>query len=230
MNAYLSEMSDIIEAHGGFVEKYIGDAIVAVFGAPVEDPHHALSAVKAALDCKARLAEMNSSPSGVFKGRRLRQRIGLNSGPALIGNIGSRKRFNYTAMGDTVNIASRLEGANKVYGTEIIASQGTRDAAGSAIFWRELDAIRVAGIAKPIVVFEPLAATGSETTQQKSTVEKYTAGLRLWRAGDFAGSAQVVLALAGEDPPSSKLHERARKLAAQPPGDRWEPVNNLESK
>ncbi len=230
MNVYLSEMSDIIEAHGGFVEKYIGDAIVAVFGAPVEDPHHALSAVKAALACKARLGEMNSSPSGVFKGRRLRQRIGLNSGPALIGNIGSRKRFNYTAMGDTVNIASRLEGANKVYGTEIIASQTTRDAAGSAIFWRELDAIRVAGIAKPIVVFEPLAATGSETTQQKSTVEKYTAGLRLWRAGDFAGSAQVVLALAGEDPPSSKLHERACKLAAQPPGDRWEPVNNLESK
>jgi class 3 adenylate cyclase len=230
MNAYLSAMTEIIEGHGGFIDKYIGDAIVAVFGAPVDRPDHALSAVRAALACKARLAEMNRSGLAVFKGSSLGQRIGLNSGPVLIGNIGSRQRFNYTAMGDTVNIASRLEGANKAYGTEIIASRYTRDQAGSAIFWRELDLIRVVGIARPVEIFEPLAERGAETELQKRAADNYKEGLRLWRARNFAGSAAAFLANAGVDPPSSSFGARASQLTANPPGDDWEPVNNLDAK
>ena len=124
MNEYLSAMTDIIEAHGGFVDKYIGDAIVAVFGAPLDDPDHAANAVRAALRCAATAARARSR-RGRIPGPRLRQRIGLNTGEALVGNIGSRRRFNYTVMGDMVNLASRLEGANKFFGTTIMASETT---------------------------------------------------------------------------------------------------------
>jgi adenylate cyclase len=121
MNEYLSEMTDIIEAHNGYVDKYIGDSIVAVFGAPADDPDHAANAARAALDCCARLADLNGT-SAAFRDCRLSQRIGVNSGEALVGNFGSRRRFNYSVMSDAVNVASRLEGANKFYGTTIIAS------------------------------------------------------------------------------------------------------------
>ena len=129
MNSYLTAMTDIIEGAGGYVDKYIGDAIVAIFGAPVEDSAHAAHAVAAALACQAKLAAMNAGEPA-FAGHRLAMRIGLNTGEALVGNIGSRRRFNYTAMGDTVNLASRLEGANKFYGTAILASEAVRQAAG----------------------------------------------------------------------------------------------------
>jgi adenylate cyclase/guanylate cyclase len=114
MNEYLSEMTDIIESHGGYVDKYVGDSIVAVFGAPADDPDHAANAANAALDCCARLAELNVS-SAAFRECRLSQRIGINSGEALVGNFGSRRRFNYSVMSDAVNLASRLEGANKFW-------------------------------------------------------------------------------------------------------------------
>jgi len=124
MNAYLSAMTDVIERHGGYVDKYIGDSVVAVFGAPADDPDHAANAARAALDCCAQLTELNAS-SPLFQGYRLAQRIGINSGEALVGNFGSRRRFNYSVMSDAVNLASRLEGANKFYGTTVIASETT---------------------------------------------------------------------------------------------------------
>src|SRR5581483_2912918 len=138
MNRYLSAMTDIIEEQGGFVDKYIGDAIVAVFGAPADDPNHAVNAVRAALRCQAKLAELNQQPD-TFAGHSLGQRIGLNSGEALVGNMGSRRRFNYTVMGDVVNLASRLEGANKYFASSIMASETTVALTGTAFTWRELD-------------------------------------------------------------------------------------------
>ena len=124
MNEYLSEMTDIIEGHGGYVDKYIGDSIVAVFGAPADDDDHAGNALRAALDCCTRLEELNRS-AAAFGGSKVAQRIGINSGDALVGNFGSRRRFNYSVMSDAVNLASRLEGANKFYGTTVIASETT---------------------------------------------------------------------------------------------------------
>src|SRR4029078_12311780 len=118
MKEYLSAMTDVIEAHGGFVDKYIGDAIVAVFGAPLDDPEHGTHAVQAALQCAARLPELDRVKAA-FSGHTLRQRIGLNSGEALVGNIGSHRRFNYTVMGDMVNLASRLLGGDKKFSTPI---------------------------------------------------------------------------------------------------------------
>jgi adenylate cyclase len=229
MNTYLSEMTDIIEAEGGYVDKYIGDAIVAVFGAPADDPGHARSAVRAALACRERLAALNRSEPG-FQQRALHHRIGLNSGPALVGNIGSRRRFNYTVMGDAVNLASRLEGANKYFATDILASDTTVALAGAACAWREIDAIRVKGRAQAVRVFEPLAEAGHETAGQQADAAAYAAGLAAWRARDFGAAAAAFGRCAAADAPAALFAQRALELVAHPPGTDWEPVNTLEGK
>jgi adenylate cyclase len=164
LNTYFSTMTGIIEAHGGFVDKYIGDAIVAVFGAPVDDHRHAEQAMRAALEMRAALQDDPQRFS--IAGRMLNTRIGLNSGRVLIGNIGSPRRFNYTAMGDAVNLASRLEGANKAYGTSILVSEDTMAAAGGAIVARRVDIVRVVGRAQPVRLFEPLAPREAASAEQ----------------------------------------------------------------
>lgn len=164
LNTYFSTMTDIIEAHGGFVDKYIGDAIVAVFGAPVDEPRHAEQAMRAALQMRdALLAEPDRFS---LAGLPLKTRIGLNTGRVLIGNIGSPRRFNYTAMGDAVNLASRLEGANKAYGTSILVSEDTMRAAGDTIVARRVDIVRVVGRAQPVRLYEPLAPRETATAGQ----------------------------------------------------------------
>ena len=229
MNEYLSAMTDIIEQHGGFVDKYIGDAIVAVFGAPLDDADHAANAVRAALACRAQLEALNQSATG-FQGYKLGQRIGLNSGEALVGNIGSHRRFNYTVMGDMVNLASRLEGANKYFATSIMASQETVNRAGPGFAWRELDSIQVKGRAQPINIYEPLAAAGQETPQQKLNAAAYAEGLGLWRTRNFAAAASSFDLVAMMDPPSALFLKRAQDYALHPPGPDWQPVNELEGK
>lgn len=229
MNEYLSAMTDIIEGHGGYVDKYIGDSIVAMFGAPADDPAHARNAVRAALKCHEKLAELNAN-SAAFAGRGLSHRIGLNSGEAVVGNIGSHRRFNYTVMSDTVNVASRLEGANKFYGTAIMASEATMAQTGDSYAWRELDAIRVMGRGEAIKVFEPLAETGAESAEQAKVATTYAEGLAYWRARDFAKAADAFGGVAKIDPASALFAKRAKALSANPPPREWTPVNTLEGK
>nr|WP_245266347.1 adenylate/guanylate cyclase domain-containing protein [Bradyrhizobium sp. WSM1743] len=229
MNEYLSAMTDIIEGHGGYVDKYIGDSIVAMFGAPADDPAHARNAVRAALKCHEKLAELNAN-NPAFAGHGLSHRIGLNSGEAVVGNIGSRRRFNYTVMSDTVNVASRLEGANKYYGTAIMASEATVAQTGDTFAWRELDAIRVMGRGEAIRVFEPLAETGAETAAQAKVAAAYAEGLTCWRAREFAKAADAFGKTAESDPAAALFTKRARTLAANPPPSDWTPVNILEGK
>jgi adenylate cyclase len=229
MNEYLSGMAEIIEEHGGFIDKYIGDAIVAVFGAPLDDPDHARNAVLAALDCQACLEELNQR-AGSLMGHRLAQRIGLNTGEALVGNIGSRRRFNYTVMGDVVNLASRLEGANKFFGTDILVSEATVALTGSTFAWREIDAIGVKGRSSAVHVYEPLAESGRETLEQSERAAAYAAGLERWRSADFSSAAINFARFADCDPPSARFLERARNFSAHPPGPDWKPVNRLTEK
>ena len=229
MNEYLSAMTDIIEGHGGYVDKYIGDSIVAMFGAPADDPAHARNAVHAALKCHEKLAELNAS-NPAFAGHGLSHRIGLNSGEAVVGNIGSRRRFNYTVMSDTVNVASRLEGANKYYGTAIMASETTMAQTGDTFTWRELDAIRVLGRGEAIKVFEPLADKGAESAEQTKVATAYAEGLACWRASEFAKAAEAFDGVAKIDPASALFAKRAKALAANPPSSEWTPVNTLEGK
>ena len=229
MNDYLSAMTDIIEGHGGYVDKYIGDSIVAMFGAPADDPDHAQHAVAAALQCRDRLKELNDSHPA-FRGRGLAHRIGLNSGEAVVGNIGSHRRFNYTVMSDTVNLASRLEGANKYFGTVIMASEATVTQSRDAYTWRELDMVRVQGRDEPIRVYEPLAEKNKETQEQGSRAATYARGLECLRMRDFGKAAELFESAAGDDPPCRYFAKRARALAAAPPPADWTPVNTLEGK
>ncbi|UWU91418.1 adenylate/guanylate cyclase domain-containing protein [Bradyrhizobium sp. CB1015] len=229
MNEYLSAMTDIIESHGGYVDKYIGDSIVAMFGAPADDRAHARNAVRAALKCHDKLAELNAGHPA-FAGHGLSHRIGLNSGEAVVGNIGSRRRFNYTVMSDTVNVASRLEGANKYYGTAIMASETTMAQTGDSFAWRELDAIRVQGRGEAIRVFEPLAETGAESAEQAKMAAAYAEGLACWRAREFAKAADAFDGVAKIDPASARFAKRAKMLTETPPPPDWTPVNTLEGK
>ena len=229
MNEYLSAMTDIIQSHGGYVDKYIGDSIVAMFGAPADDPAHATNAVRAALRCHETLAELNAGHPA-FAGHGLSHRIGLNSGEAVVGNIGSRRRFNYTVMSDTVNVASRLEGANKYYGTAIMASETTMAQTGDSFAWRELDAIRVLGRGEAIRVFEPLADKGAESAVQTKLAAAYAEGLACWRARDFAKAADAFERMAETDPASALFAKRAQAFIANPPPPDWTPVNTLEGK
>ena len=229
MNEYLSAMTDIIQEQGGFVDKYIGDAIVAVFGAPLDDPNRTENAVSAALRCRDRLYRLNREPAE-WQRFTLRQRIGLNSGDALVGNIGSRQRFNYTVMGDTVNVASRLEGANKYFGTTIMAAKNTFDGAAAGFLWRELDSVRVQGRDEPVSIYEPLARHGEETPEQKVVAAAYGHALACWRRRDFAGCVEALSPIAAADPPSAILVQRAKKFLAHPPPPDWDAVNALEGK
>jgi adenylate cyclase len=230
MNEYLSAMTNIIMQHGGFVDKYIGDAIDGVFGAPLDDPEQALNAVKAALSCQQKLAEMNAACLPALRGQKLQQRIGLHTGEAIVGNIGSQQRFNYTVMGDAANLASRLEGANKVYGTSILVSEATAERAGTSICWRELDVIQVVGKAEHVRIYEPLALTVHRTDEQATFAAAYAEGLACWRRKDFAGAAASFDRFSDCDPPARLFRERARRfLTASLPGA-WTPVNVLETK
>jgi adenylate cyclase len=229
MNEYLSAMTDIIQEQNGFVDKYIGDAIVAVFGAPLDDPDHAQNAIVAALRCRDRLHKLNREPAE-WQRFTLRQRIGLNSGDALVGNIGSRQRFNYTVMGDTVNVASRLEGANKYFGTTIMAAKSTFDRAAPGFAWRELDSIRVQGRDELVRIYEPLARHGEDTAEQKAIAAAYGHALMCWRRRDFAGCIDALASIAAADPPSALLLQRAKTFLAHPPAPDWDAVNTLEGK
>ncbi|MGE8943366.1 CHASE2 domain-containing protein [Leptospira interrogans] len=225
INVYLTAMTDVIEGHGGFVDKFIGDGIVAVFGAPLDDEAHAKNAVCAALACEMALKQLNQELPFV-----LRQRIGLNTGEVLVGNLGSRRRFNYTVMGDAVNLASRLEGANKFYGTAIIASEHTASAASNGIIWRELDTIRVVGRGAPVTIFEPLAIAGEAMPGLVDKVRLYDGALTLWRGGDFDGVCTVLKAASPDDVPAQHLLRRAETFRSHPLPADWDAVTTLDGK
>jgi class 3 adenylate cyclase len=229
MNEYLSEMTDIIEQCGGYVDKYIGDSIVAVFGAPAYDEDHAIHAVRAALLCRDRLEQLNET-SAAFCGHKLGHRIGLNSGEALVGNIGSRRRFNYTVMSDAVNLASRLEGANKYFATSIMASEMTVHQTDAAFDWRELDSIRVQGRVQPVRIYQPLAEAGKTPERQAEITAIYEQGLARWRARDFHGAAASFQQIAATDATAALFLERAKAFELQPPPNDWQPVHPLGGK
>lgn len=227
LNQYFAAMTAIVEAHGGFVDKFIGDAVVAVFGAPVADERHAVHAVAAAMEMR-RLVNQEAASFSLGDGQPLRIRIGVNSGTALVGNIGSPRRFNYTVMGDAVNLASRLEGANKIYGTQILVSEETASACAAAILLREVDTVRVVGRKTPVTLFEPLATQEAATEADRGTASAYAAAFFYWRSGRFAEAAEAFGGLTS-DPAAAALAEQARSLATEPPAE-WDGVTDLKEK
>ncbi|MBI3565678.1 MAG: adenylate/guanylate cyclase domain-containing protein [Elusimicrobia bacterium] len=232
MNRYLGEMTDTILASGGTLDKYIGDAIMAFWGAPLADPDHALTACRIALANQKKLAALREEL--VRQGLpAIRNRIGLNSGPASIGNMGSAKRFSYTAIGDTVNLASRLEGANKAYGSYILISETTRAAAGAAVEARELDYVKVKGKNLPIRVYELLGLSGETDPRLLEKARRFEKGLALYRARDFAAAGAVFEAVQkefGPDHASEVYAEHCREHIAEPPSPDWDGSHALTEK
>jgi adenylate cyclase len=228
LNAYLSDMTDIILELGGTLDKYEGDAIIAFWNAPVDLADHALRACRAALRCQKRLAERRDEFRRAY-GHELRMRIGLNSGPAVVGNMGSERRFDYTAMGDTMNLASRLEGAGKLYGAWILIGEETERRVRDAVLAREVDIIRVVGKARPVRIFELIGEKGEIPAEDVERVARFGRALASYRARRFAEAEAAFASLAG-DPVAALYAERARKAAAEPPPDGWDGVHTLDRK
>jgi adenylate cyclase len=227
ISAYLDLASQAVEAEGGTIDKFIGDAVMAFWGAPRQRGDHAIAGCRAALNICRALAEAGPRDEA---GRPLAERIGLNSGIALVGNIGSATHLNYTAIGDVVNVASRLESANKLYGTSIILGEDVRNAAGTDIVVRELDRIAVYGRAGGIAIFELVGLTEEG---QPSWIGLYEAGLALYRARQWRQAEskfEEALAARGDDPPSRRMISLCQALCKHPPDEGWQPVTIMESK
>jgi adenylate cyclase len=232
LNEYLTDMSDIIMKHEGVVDKYIGDAIMAFWNAPLDQPNHASLACFAALDQIDKLKDLQK----MFTDRGLPLidcRIGVNTGNMVVGNMGSKKRFDYTVMGDSVNLASRLEGANKPFHTHIMISEFTYEKAKNDVETRQLDLLRVKGKAIPIKVYELLARKGGLTEDQKKAVGLYEDGLNYYREKKFqkaVDSFKKVLEFLPGDGPAETYIERCRAFLAAPPPKEWDGVFVMTTK
>jgi adenylate cyclase len=226
LNEYLTGMTDIIYEEGGTVDKFEGDAIIAFWNAPLEQPDHAARAVRAALRCQERLAEQRPH---FFErvGKQLYMRIGLNTGPAVVGNMGSHSRFDYTMLGDSVNLAARLEGVNKQFGSYLMVSEATRDAAGPEFAARELAQVGVVGKRLPVRVFEPMRPEAYAANRE--TYERFAQGLALFYRGEFAQAKALFDEQAATDPPSASLSRKCQELLDSPP-ESWAGVWTMSSK
>lgn len=230
LNECLGAMTDIILEEGGTVDKYIGDAIVAMFGAPLPQEDHAIRACVAALRCQEKLAELQ--PDWLERGMpEVIVRIGLNTGPALVGNMGSAKRFDYTMLGDTVNLAARLESANKTFRSLLLIGSTTHEASKHGILCREADKLVVKGKTTGIPVFQPVAIAGKATAEQKESVTQYEQALALYRAQkwDEAIAAFGVLADAG-DGTASVLLERIPEMREADLAPDWDGTYTMKTK
>ncbi|MDX9821814.1 MAG: adenylate/guanylate cyclase domain-containing protein, partial [Syntrophales bacterium] len=220
LNEYLSAMTDIIYEEGGTVDKYEGDAIIAFWNAPLALPDHAVRCVRAALRCQARLAEMRPAIRARI-GRDLRMRIGMNSGPAVVGNLGSKTRFDYTMLGDAVNLASRLEGINKQFGTYTIVSQATLDFLAGAFPVRELSRVAVVGRKEPVTIYEPMFPEEYEARRDDFGI--FADGLAKFYEGRFAEAAGIFERSQDRDRAALSYFRKCRSLIDQPPAE-WNGV------
>jgi adenylate cyclase len=232
LNAYLSSQAEIVERHGGYVDKYVGDAIMAVWGAPVPARDHAARACRAALEMRARLAELRPGWKERF-GVELFARAGLNTCLAVAGNVGSRTKANYTVLGDGVNLASRLEGANKAFGTELLVGDATRAAAGDAFVFRSVDLLRVVGKRAGVAVHELLglsAALGPAEVARAAAWEGAVADFRARRFDRARGAFAALLRDRPGDALAALYVARCETFVAAPPPPDWDGVHDLAEK
>jgi adenylate cyclase len=223
LNDYLSEMTELILAEEGTLDKYEGDAILAFWNAPLDQEDHALRACRTALACQRRLAEIQDRLRG-RAGTDLRMRIGIHSGPVVVGNLGSRTRFDYTVLGDAANLASRLEGANKAFGTYLMVSKATWSRVAERFVGREIGEVVVFGRQTPVRVFEPLAFAGEP---KPPWLAAYREGLEHLRAGHLDNALDAFEG-AGEDPVARRYAQRLREDRQS--GESWDGVWRLGSK
>ena len=232
LTEYLELASAAIHDRRGTIDKFIGDAVMAFWGAPVPSESHAVDACAAALDLQRRLVEQRREAERTGRAP-LNIRIGVNTGRMLVGNIGSRERLSYTVIGDPVNVASRLEAVNKRYGTGILIGEDTRAAAGDAILVRRLDRVAVYGRMQGLWIFELLEMAQPSGRGTPEWVSAYEAGLDAYAAREWQAAVayfERANRARGGDRPAQLLIERCRHLMAQPPAPDWSPVVVLDGK
>lgn len=232
LNEYLTEMCNIIIGLEGTVDKFEGDSIVAFWGAPTLQEDHAKLACFAAIDMNARLIQLRDKwkNEGI---PQMRVRMGLNSGPMVVGNMGSQQKKNYTIMGDAVNLASRLEGANKAYGSMMMISEHTYAQCREDIDVRELDRIRVVGKNEPVTVYELLDKKNQTSPTMATLVDQFEKGLELYKQQDFEAALQVFkqcLVVVEDDGPTQTYIDRCHLFLENPPGEGWDGVFVLTEK
>jgi adenylate cyclase len=232
LSEYFRILSEEVTAAAGTVDKFIGDAVMAFWGAPIRSTDHAAAACLCALACQRRLAELQTS----WKARNLpplAARIGINTGPVIVGNIGSEQRFNYTVIGDAVNVASRLEGLNKYYGTAICLSEETYRAAAGVVVARALDRVSVKGKSTPTLVYELLAATADAAGDAVRLAELHERGLAHYQRREWPAAIarfEEVLHLRPGDGPATELLRRCQLYQSEPPGPDWDGLHRMDSK
>ncbi len=233
LNEFLTEMTECIYAEGGIIDKYEGDAIIAEFGAPIAYEDHALRACRAAVVMQKRLAELRE----IWESRgqpRLQARVGVNSGPMVVGNMGSRQIFDYTVIGDAVNLASRLEGVNKFYGSWILVSEFTWRRVENEFLGRRLDLIRVKGKLEPVGIYEILdlaAAEGAGELRERCRI--YDEAFAGYLARDFRGAGEGFAGIHERwpgDAPASVMRERCSLYLESPPPEDWDGVMTMTEK
>jgi adenylate cyclase len=231
MNEYLGVMTEVVRRHRGTLDKYIGDAIMAFWGAPVSDPNHATNAVLTALSMQKDLQQL-AEP---FKARgwpELHIGVGVNTGVMTVGDMGSPVRKSYTVMGDAVNLGSRLEGITKEYGVGVVVGEQTR-AKAQGILFRELDRVRVKGKDEPISIHEPLGLINQISAGVQDEMHCWENALRLYRTQDW-DAAEAQLKQLAADSPDCHLYalylERINYLRINPPGEAWDGVTTFKTK
>ena len=226
LNEYLTAMSEIILEEGGTIDKYEGDAIIAFWNAPLETPNHAVRAVSAALRCQQRLTELRP----LFLrhcGHEVHMRIGINSGTAVVGNLGSTKRFDYSMLGDAVNLAARLEGANKWFDNYTLISESTYRQLGESFFCRELALLTVIGRKEPVRVYEPFL--NNDYKQKEKDLKIFATGLKAFYVGDFVAAEIKFKEIAERDPPALCYLNKCKSSLANTL-DGWVGVWDITSK
>ena len=233
INEYLGAMSDVVLEHGGYISKYEGDAIMAFWGAPTEDPHHAQTCIKCVWAMNQRLKVLNADLAKRNM-PNLFTRFGINTGLVTVGNVGSERKKSYTAMGDSVNLGSRLEGANKEYGTAIMLSEFTYEKVRGLFPVRELDLLRVVGKEQPVWVYELLGLSDGDVPEQKrKAVEIYLKGLEQYRAKNWDAAIALfkqALEVDPEDGPSQAYIGRCEDFKVLPPPENWDGVFVMKTK
>ncbi len=231
MNEFLTPMTRVIHERRGTIDKYMGDAIMAFWGAPLDDPGHARHAVQAGMDMIAKIAEMNKS--FLAKGwPEIKIGIGINSGPMSVGNMGSAFRVAYTALGDAVNLGSRLEGLTKYYGVSILVSESTKEAT-PLYAYREVDRVRVKGKEQPLSIFEPLGLKSEMDDKWKAELKLYREAIRLYRAQDWDTAEMNFLNLrrSSRSPGLYSIYvNRIAQFRKTPPPRGWEGVHDHKEK
>lgn len=223
LNTYLDRMTDIVFEHEGVLDKYIGDAVMAFWNAPFDQNDHALRAVKNALDMRESLRKMNADK--VFGKHEFKVGMGINTGDMIVGNTGGKVHTDYTVLGDSVNLASRLESLTKEYGVGILTSQSTVDELDGKVLVRKLDKVAVKGKKEPVTIYEVVTLMDKATMEQKESVRAFETALDDYFARRFEEAAekcQAILAKKPEDKSVKTLCERAEAFAKHPPTDDWD--------